>query len=550
MRGWAVLAGVSLSLIGGLLSLLGPAPAYAEQSGSAVERVAVASIESGFAHSCALLAKGAVRCWGAGQNGRLGYGDTENIGDDETPASVGRVPLGGRAVALAVGGSHSCALLLAGTVRCWGVGADGRLGYGDTETIGDDETPASAGDVALGGRAVAISAGSFHTCALLGSGAVRCWGDNSYSQLGRAGTLDVGDNETPASVSAVSVGGRAVAVMAAGTHSCVILASRAVRCWGDNSYGQLGYGNTDKVGDDETPASAGDVPLGGRAAALAGGYLHTCAVLESRKLRCWGRNFHGELGLGHDDNIGDDETPASVAPVALGVGVTGVSAGDYHTCVRLASAKARCWGTGDNGVLGTGVGTSRIGDDELPTSLAPVAAGGRVAAVAAGGGHTCGLLAGGGVRCWGSGAFGRLGYGSTDNIGDDEHPTAVGAVPLGGAVRVRAKPVLAMTVSPRRDRKRPYVYRLRGELRGPFVQDSATCPGKVQVVARRAKGGKKVAGRKVALRQDCGFAATVRIAPRKLGKRRVVKLRIVATYLGNGSLQRDANTRYAYRIRR
>ncbi|MDH3755069.1 MAG: hypothetical protein OEU32_14460, partial [Acidimicrobiia bacterium] len=102
-------------------------------------------------HTCAVLDDGAVRCWGTGTNGQLGYGNTENIGDDETPDTAGPVDLGpGRtATAIATGLEYSCALLDNGTVRCWGVGTDGRLGYGNTDHIGDNESPGSVGPVDL-----------------------------------------------------------------------------------------------------------------------------------------------------------------------------------------------------------------------------------------------------------------------------------------------------------------------------------------------------------------------------------------------------------------
>ncbi|MEQ9229032.1 MAG: RCC1 domain-containing protein, partial [Parvibaculum sp.] len=98
----------------------------------------------------------------------------------ESPASVGPVDLGpGRtATAISAGGGHTCAVLDTGQLRCWGFGAFGQLGYADTDNIGDDETPASVAPVDLGpGRmALAISADALHTCAILDSGRLRCWG--------------------------------------------------------------------------------------------------------------------------------------------------------------------------------------------------------------------------------------------------------------------------------------------------------------------------------------------------------------------------------------
>jgi Regulator of chromosome condensation (RCC1) repeat len=133
------------------------------------------------------------------------------------------------------------------------------LGYGNEITIGDNETPASAGDIDVGGMAVSITAGQFHTCALLDTGAVRCWGSSfSDGALGYGNINTIGDNETPASAGDVPLGGVAVSITVGAGHTCALLDTSAVRCWGYG--GPLGYGNINTIGDNETPASAGDVP--------------------------------------------------------------------------------------------------------------------------------------------------------------------------------------------------------------------------------------------------------------------------------------------------
>jgi alpha-tubulin suppressor-like RCC1 family protein len=108
-----------------------------------------------------------------------------------------------------------------------------------------------------------------------------------------------------------------VQITAGANHTCVLLDRGAVRCWGENKNGQLGYGHTHDIGDKQLPASAGDVPLGGRAVQISAGGLHTCAVLDTGRLRCWGDNEWGQLGYGHKRNIGDDETPASAGDVPV-----------------------------------------------------------------------------------------------------------------------------------------------------------------------------------------------------------------------------------------
>ncbi|MEX0598668.1 MAG: hypothetical protein WD512_19450, partial [Candidatus Paceibacterota bacterium] len=150
-------------------------------------------------HSCILTANGKVKCWGYAISGALGYVNEDRIGDDETPAAVGFVDIGGTAVQLSSSGFHNCVLLDSGAVRCWGQGYWGQLGYGNTNSIGVLQTPASAGDVSLGGVATFIATGESHSCAILSNGKVRCWGHGNLGRLGYADSESVGDDETPGS---------------------------------------------------------------------------------------------------------------------------------------------------------------------------------------------------------------------------------------------------------------------------------------------------------------------------------------------------------------
>jgi cysteine-rich repeat protein len=393
-------------------------------------------VVTGANHTCALLESGAVRCWGESWSGQLGYGNDDIIGDDETPATAGDVDVGGRVVRLAAGADHTCALLDTGAVRCWGAGRRGRLGYGNEDTIGDDESPATAGDVNVGGRVVQIAAGGDHTCALLAQGAVRCWGNGRAGRLGYGNTKTIGDNETPATAGNVDVGGRVVQLAAGGRHTCALLEGGTVRCWGRGEHGRLGYGNEDEIGDDEAPATAGDVNVGGRVVQLAAGGAHTCALLEGGTVRCWGRGEHGQLGYGNRETIGDDEAPATAGDVDVGGLVVQLTAGDAHTCALLETGKLRCWGEGEYGRLGHGFDdhseVDDIGNNETPAEAGDVDVGRHVVQVAAGGAHTCALLETGAVRCWGAGWSGQLGYGNTNAIGDGEPPLTAGDVTVDG----------------------------------------------------------------------------------------------------------------------
>lgn len=414
------------------------APGAAAEQASQPGWPPAAGLDAGTNHTCALLTDGGVRCWGFSGDGELGYGNRNTIGDDETPASAGPVSLGAArtATAIAAGDYHTCALLDDGSVRCWGLGADGRLGYGNIRDVGDDEVPGSVGPVFLGtGRARAITAGGSHTCALLDNGSVRCWGFAYQGQLGNSSQVTIGDTETPGSVPVVDLGGHTAKAISAGeAHTCALLDNDSVLCWGDNSFGQLGYGNNANIGDDEAPGSVGPVNFGvGRTAtAIGAGGSHTCALLNDASVRCWGLGRNGQLGYGDTNNIADSARPNLAGPVNLGRSASAISAGGTHTCARLDDGSVRCWGNGGRGRLGYG-STMDVGDDELPSAVSPVNLGpGRQAlAVSPGQSHTCARLDDGSVRCWGYGGNGRLGYCNENDIGDDEAPGSVGPVDLG-----------------------------------------------------------------------------------------------------------------------
>jgi alpha-tubulin suppressor-like RCC1 family protein len=312
-----------------------------------------------------------VRCFGQSGSGQLGYGNVEPIGDDETPDAAGDVAVGGPVQQLAAGAEHTCAVLRSGEVRCWGKNERYQLGYSvASNDIGDNELPASAGDVTVGVRATQVAAGFSHTCALLVTGNVRCWG--SSGALGYPGVAKVGDDETPSLAGDVDVGGKVTQIVAGARHTCALLESGSVRCWGSAANGMLGYaGRFDPIGDDETPASAGDVDVGGKVVQLDAGDYATCALLESGRVRCWGSGELGELGYGNTEDIGDDETPASAGDVDIGGLATRIDVGFRHVCATLESGAVRCWGRGGTAALGYG-NVLDVGDDETPASVGDV----------------------------------------------------------------------------------------------------------------------------------------------------------------------------------
>ena len=376
-------------------------------------------------HVCALLADGAVRCWGEPDFGYLGYGVPMAVG---TPAMLGDVDIGGTVVGLSAGTWNTCAVLQGGTVRCWGP-EGGTLGRGSMGgAIGDDETPASAGDLAFDEPVSQIDVGFGHVCVVVSGGRVRCWGVDSVGQVTGLLGLAAGAGTLPAEdAPVVDMGGEVVQVSSGFNHNCALMRTGAVRCWGSNSSGQLGYGFSDTFGD-RTPAQLGDVDLGGPAVQVVAARWHSCAVLATGSVRCWGQ---GEwLGYGSPEDIGDDEVPADVGDVDVGGPVASISALETMTCAVLTTGAVRCWG---RGVLGY-PGISEVGLDSTntPASVGDIDVGGTVTQVVVGGEHICALLDNGAVRCWGtsrSNPFG-LGYDGLTDIGDDETPASAGDVPI------------------------------------------------------------------------------------------------------------------------
>lgn len=146
-------------------------------------------------------------CWGGSQQGQVGQGNGESWGNQagEYPSVLAPVQLGGAAVQLAVGYQHNCALLEGGEVRCWGTSAGGQLGYGDEDPVGLFDLPSERGPVQLGGPVRAIATGGAHSCAVFEDEGLICWGDNSFGQLGYGFEYDIGDDELPEVVGRVDL---------------------------------------------------------------------------------------------------------------------------------------------------------------------------------------------------------------------------------------------------------------------------------------------------------------------------------------------------------
>ena len=321
---------------------------------------------------------------------------------------------------MASGNQHTCALVerlvLGGSyslryVACWGSNSHGQLGNGSNPST----VPSRNYAVVVSGateRAIAVAAGGNHTCFLDNIGAVYCWGDNTYGQLGDGTYVQ---RTTPVAVAGIAQG--AVGITAGDGHTCALMSDSTVRCWGRNRYGTKGgsLGNGSPAPDSPSPqtvrsADATNPTLNGVTMVVAGGQ-HTCAIVANGRVRCWGVNYVGQVnGVAAS---GDHYYAVTVQSGGSDVIAMSLTAGGVHTCVVQANGGVRCWG--DNGYYELGNAS-----DPGMFNRVKLTIGGStsdlVNAVAVYGGHytNCALLADSTVACWGLNTSRQTGFaGST-----------------------------------------------------------------------------------------------------------------------------------------
>lgn len=332
--------------------------------------------------TCVWFQDGRAKCWGNNAFGQLGIGSAQRQGDDpdEMGAALPVIKLGSNrtAVSLGSGDFHTCAVLDDASLKCWGGNLLGQLGLGDTDTRGVD--PDQMGDalprvdLGAGRTVIAVNAGSGLTCALLDGGSLKCWGSNIVGELGIGASglrgmrrSDMGDN-----LPVVDLGSDRTATQVApgNAHVCALLDDGRVKCWGSNDYGELGIGDGGNRGlrashmGDNLPAV--DLGTGRTAQQIAIGYGHTCALLDDNHIKCWGKNDSGQLGLGDTRNRGlsADDLGDALPTVDIGPGRTArrLASGWDHVCALLDDGSVKCWGSNVNGMLGQGDTTDR-GDE-------------------------------------------------------------------------------------------------------------------------------------------------------------------------------------------
>lgn len=336
----------------------------------------------GAAHACAILDNNQTKCWGSGGNGRLGYGNTAGKGDNNNEMGDNLLPVdlgtGRFAVELALGGSHTCARLDNNSVKCWGNGASGRLGYEGTASRGDganemgDNLPTV--NLGTGRTALKIVAGLDYTCALLDNNTVKCWGENQRGQLGKDSTADLGDgaNEMGDNLTAINLGAGRTATNIISLYEtvCVHRDNNTAICWGRNNFGQTGRGATGGAN-----SAIGDA--GGEMAAIAAINFSTgfgtlaklftlgrsvCAIDTSNVVKCWGYNAYGQLLLGNTTNA--TAPPATAMNFGTGLVPAFIDAYLDTICVLFTNDRIKCFGRARTGTAGQVNGTLLNGSVE------------------------------------------------------------------------------------------------------------------------------------------------------------------------------------------
>ena len=362
------------------------------------------AVSLGYKHTCAILDDDSLVCWGVNSNGQLGNGSNTNR-NAPTPVNLGD---GRKAKAVSLGASHTCAILDNGELKCWGNNAELQLGDGGSSHE-HHKTPTGV-PLGSGRTAKAISLGYEHTCAILDDDSLKCWGNQDS---GRLGTTVPNGFFYPVAVN-LGTGRTAKAISLGTSHTCAILDDDSLKCWGNNISGKLGDGT---ITNRHSPTPV-DLGTGRTAKAISLGTSHTCAILDDDSLRCWGNNTYGQMGAG--------TTTRGHPPTAvdLGVGRTAkaVNPGEWRTCAILDDDSLVCWGFNNKGQLGDGTTTNRHAPTLVNLGAGRSARAIRFGGTTNANAHTCAILDDDSLVCWGSNNTGQLGDGTTT---DRHEPTAV-----------------------------------------------------------------------------------------------------------------------------
>lgn len=414
----------------------------------------ITDIGVGDEHVCIRGGDGSVWCRGGNAFGQLGRGFASAAEGGFAPVKLPGGANLGNVASIHVGRFSSCAGLADGTARCWGAPFQGRLGTGTTPP---DNTVAQP----MSGIAhfVRGAVGNTHACAITADLAgLRCTGSDWHGELGDGTNPPVdrftavnallGNFEFVSNNANLGFGGffrfvpreaQGRAQIAGGSsHFCTIRRSvidhagtvqSRVYCWGRNDFGQVDPGAIDEYGNVRTGPVLRPtlIPLNGVPVSVSTSSFSSCALMSGGTVWCWGRHLVGEAGTQNNfrplrEGMHTGVFPQQVAGVSNAIAL---SSGNSHTCALIANGTVQCWGNNDQCQLGRGLivvngsnqwhsGTPepvKVGTPTVPTGVLD-----HVIQIAGGGAHTCALRSDGSIHCWGRGDRGAAGEGVPQQI--------------------------------------------------------------------------------------------------------------------------------------
>lgn len=355
------------------------------------------SVSSSQRHTCAVKTNGTLWCWGIDTNGRLGNGAGGNA---NSPVQESSAATNWRSVAQNAQASHSCAVKTNGTLWCWGWDGGGQLGNGVTST--DQQSPVQESSNSTDWSMVSV--GVNYTCAVKTNGTLWCWGTDNY-------TLGDGPEWAPQAspVQEATYSTDWVSVSAGWYHTCALKNNGSLWCWGQETYGELGNG--DKL----HPIQPSPVPEATRAmnwGFVSAGYWFGCAIKTNRTLWCWGDDTYGEIADGPPETFGQN---APIQEATASSSWMSVASGRDHGCGLRGDGTIWCWGRDNYGQIGNGVTT---GDQRTPVQETTNAT--DWSSLTVGDTHSCAIKTSGSLWCWGRDNTGQLGNGAT--AGDQVSP--------------------------------------------------------------------------------------------------------------------------------
>ncbi len=325
----------------------------------------VSLLKSGGYNTCALSAEGDAKCWGS----NVVLGPNRSTADSTDASVAPLLPVGQQQpheqiVDVAIGLDNYCVIFSNLKMKCYGVNDSGVCGSGTEDPRGEEEDEYPLDNVDAGVLVQGISMSSNQICIVGTMGSVKCWGDwESVLGLGAEPTTNLSIGNEPGEmppdpvvhtkdVTSIALGGR---------HACAIIPTNStapangLKCWGYNSNGQLGLGDTNERGNNASEMfglrtrfsdDIQESPEG-----IATSTNATCTVTSTGHIYCWGKAT--EIGQGMDIGTAPDK---AAFRVDMGLAITSIASHGTarHFCAITEVGTVKCWGEDDYNQLGLG----------------------------------------------------------------------------------------------------------------------------------------------------------------------------------------------------